>query len=367
MNLHLVVTTFIGGLFFTAAQSVPTTAQPSKVTAELELRIGALGGAYAFGSVEAVTADRYGRVYVLESDMHRARVFDRDGRLRHTLGREGHGPGELDSPVGLAWESDTLLWIIDPGNNRASVFCSNGAYVGDRLLPSAFALAPWPGRFDRSGNLLHYAPAKSGDEFAYVMVKYDSQMVPLDTIIPPTPPAPIEVFETRTERYGVVRASVPFAPKLIWRLDSGAKVWWSWTANFAIYTGADAATPIITSSHSGPRVTGADRAAAIEGLRRFRQVGGRVDQSRIPDKKPALRTFFLDDEDQVWVMPELPNEQTGRRLDWFDGDGKHLGSVALPIRLSSAPPPVMRGGRLYGVEHDELGVPYVVVIRVSSS
>ena len=105
----------------------------------------------------------------------------------------------------------------------------------------------------------------------------------------------------------------------------------------------------------------------MEGLQRFREVGGRVEASRIPDRKPAIRTFFLDDAENIWVIPELPEAATGTRLDRFDETGRRRGHVDLPIRLVTSPTPVVRNNRLYGVEHDDFGVPYVVVFRLSLS
>ena len=194
MRSNPIVSPFMYGWFLTVTIASGVDAQTLDVSAILETRIGALDGPRALGRVEALRVDHHGSVYVLESDEHRVRVFDRDGRFMHTLGRRGHGPGELAEPVGMAWAPDSTLWIIDPGNNRASVYAPDGRLVGDRRLPSAFSLAPWPGRFDRSGNLFHYAPAPGGNEFSYVMVKYDTRLTPLDTVVLPAPREPAAVF-----------------------------------------------------------------------------------------------------------------------------------------------------------------------------
>ncbi len=100
-------------------------------------------------------------------------------------------------------------------------------------------------------------------------------------------------------------------------------------------------------------------------LERFRSVGGRVDERKIPDVKPLLRTFFSDDDGgRVWVMPTTSAAQSGRVLDVFDTAGRGLARATLPFALSPAPEPVCRDGLMYGVIRDEFDVPYVVRGRI---
>ncbi len=112
-------------------------------------------------------------------------------------------------------------------------------------------------------------------------------------------------------------------------------------------------------------VTAADMVDAMASLERFRSVGGRVDERKIPDVKPQLRTLFIDDDEgRVWVMPTTSAAQSGRVLDVFDTTGRGLARATLPFALSPAPEPVFRDGMMYGVTRDEFDVPYVVRGRI---
>ena len=70
------------------------------------LRLGAVDDTdltYVFGDVWDVTLDRAGRLYVLDRQSKDVRVFAETGEHIRTLGREGGGPGELNTPIGLRW------------------------------------------------------------------------------------------------------------------------------------------------------------------------------------------------------------------------------------------------------------------------
>ena len=111
-------------------------------------------------------------------------------------------------------------------------------------------------------------------------------------------------------------------------------------------------------------VTDADRERAREDLKWFTDQGGRADFSTIPDVKPATRSLYFDDEGHLWVHVVTASQDDDPVFDVFDPEGRHLGEVRMPFRLSASPPPVLRGGMLYGVVRDEMDVPYVVRARI---
>ncbi len=98
-------------------------------------------------------------------------------------------------------------------------------------------------------------------------------------------------------------------------------MWWAWTERYAVYVGVESDRPIAGRQRNAVSVTKTERDDALSGLSRFRQVGGRVDPSRIPNVKPPMRSFFLDDANRIWVMPELADGETGRVLEVYDEHG----------------------------------------------
>jgi len=121
----------------------------------------------------------------------------------------------------------------------------------------------------------------------------------------------------------------------------------------------------ITRAFDPVPVTGEDVDSALADLEWFVRQGGKVDRSRIPGVKPAVRGMFVADDGHLWVAPNTRSPtDDGHVFDIFDPEGRYLGPVRLPFPLSSYPPPVIRDGVVIGVTRDELEVPYVIRARI---
>ncbi|MFM9845832.1 MAG: hypothetical protein ACKVP3_01560 [Hyphomicrobiaceae bacterium] len=107
------------------------------------INVYALDGAYikSVGSEEllenpssvAVNSDG-SRIYVVDtgrvdSDLHRVRVFDGDGRHLFDIGRRGPADGEFNLPLGAAVGPNGLLHVVDTGNFRVQVFSPDGHFL----------------------------------------------------------------------------------------------------------------------------------------------------------------------------------------------------------------------------------------------
>ncbi|XP_011406387.1 PREDICTED: RING finger protein nhl-1-like [Amphimedon queenslandica] len=143
-----------------------------------------------------------GHFYIADEDNHRIQVLNPDltfshsfgsrgsanGQFQHprdiaidnqgliymeslwvTFGTEGSGPGQLNTPVGIAIDTaaTSLVYVSELGNNRISVFTSDGVFV------SSF------GRWG-SNNYKFYSPyglTFDEDEFLYVCDHDNGQLV----------------------------------------------------------------------------------------------------------------------------------------------------------------------------------------------
>ncbi|MGD2124075.1 MAG: hypothetical protein PVJ76_20160 [Gemmatimonadota bacterium] len=99
----------------------------------------------------------------------------------------------------------------------------------------------------------------------------------------------------------------------------------------------------------------------MEGLRRFVELGGHVDDRRIRNQKPPIQNLVVDDNDWVWVSLATPGDRRSTLNALLDSDGKLHGFVEIPARLSSTPSPVVKGSHMVGVEADALGVQSVLL------
>ncbi|HEX7091302.1 MAG TPA: 6-bladed beta-propeller [Longimicrobiales bacterium] len=325
-----------------------------------ELRIGRADGdgPDLFGRINSLAVDPGGRIWVLEGHAQELRVFGPDGQYIRTVGRKGGGPGEFAQAVKVELGPDGNLWVMDPQNNRHSVFDTAGTYLEGEHAPGGFVILPWPGGFDRQGRYYSPVPKVGAEGFSLALVVHDAAYQPMDTLEQPRDPVKRERF---TSGDGRLIASVPFSGSLLWRLSPEGTIWALVTDAYRLFelTPDGDTLRTITRRFTPLPVTAADREDIDERLKWFTDQGGRIDPSKIPDTKPPVGRFFIDDADHIWVEVTMPDEQdTGRVFDIFDPDGRYLGAVRLPFTLWSVP--IFRNGALYAVTTDELEVPYVV-------
>lgn len=330
-----------------------------------ELRIGAVDedGPAAFSDIRSLVVDEFERIWVLDGQSAEIRIFDRSGHHVRTVGRSGSGPGEYSQPVHAdAFGGD--VWVVDPGNGRVTVLDSAGHHVEEIRVPGGVTILPWPGGRDREG--AYYVPiVRFRPQFSIMLRRYDRDFSPVDTLVVPSDPVTREEF-TVTSGGQVHDEPVPFQGGLAWRLSPRGRIWGLVTDQYRLFEldNRGDTLRVVTKAHEPVPVSVEERAEALENLQDFVALGGTIDHSRIPDRKPLVDGFFIDGGDHVWVRRAAP---TGSAVDFdvFNATGQYMGTVLVPFALDLHPTPIVRDGRLYGVTRDELGVEYVVVARVS--
>src|ERR1041385_6639498 len=97
---------------------------------------GARDSAY-FYQPNAVLVAPDGSIFVAEGHSSaagaNARIlkFDPNGRLLKIIGSRGSGPGELDQPHTLAFDSRGRLFVGDRANNRIQIFDQDGNHLAE--------------------------------------------------------------------------------------------------------------------------------------------------------------------------------------------------------------------------------------------
>jgi hypothetical protein len=336
-----------------------------------ELRIGSAleEGPAMFGNIAAIEADDDGRIYVADSQAQEVRVFAPDGAHLFTFGRKGGGPGEFEQIAGMGWGPDGHLWVMDATNSRFAVFDRSGRHVTDHRRPGGFVVMPWPGGFDDAGRIYDIGMAPDVERgFRFGLIRYaflgEAGIEPRDTFRIPhfesTATFTIQDSQGRTR----VTASIPFAPGQLWRLGHG-HVWIGTTEAYRLHrlTFEGDTIRIVERAFTPPAVTAAEKDSALAAMAWFTDQGGRVDRSRVPDRKPAFRGLFEDEDHYLWVWPHLP-AGVPDALDLFDPEGRYLGGVPTRVPVSMMPRPVVRGDRFLAVVRDDLDIQYVVRFRV---
>lgn len=343
---------------------------PSPVSEQSPLRLRALPaigshvgeGPKAFGRIGDLEVGENRSVYVLDRLNRVVQVFDERGRHLRSIGREGNGPGEFANPVALTWDPRGRLWVVDPGNNRYTVFSGEGELITTYPRSAEGVVGDWPGGFSPDGRLydvtFEFTPAGPAE----VLVEYEvteEEVTPVRRI--DLPELTRTTFPVFSRPGNIAVEDVPFASQPIWRIGPDGHLWYARTGEPWVYRRSleDGTEQRFGREFEAAAVSKIERDEAIEGLARFLAISGDVDLSVIPETKPHLRGFFFDDADRLWIMRSFEYEQGNDvwPMDVWDAEGNLLGMVG--GTLESTPWPKARAGLVAGVMRTEIGVEFV--------
>jgi tripartite motif-containing protein 71 len=96
--------------------------------AELE-KFGSRGkGTEGFNKPQGLAVDDRGSIFVADTGNYKLKKFNAEGRLLGSLGSEGDGPGQFREAAGLDIDRDGKIFLLDAGKNTLQIFtCEHGA------------------------------------------------------------------------------------------------------------------------------------------------------------------------------------------------------------------------------------------------
>jgi hypothetical protein len=89
-----------------------------------------------FGIIARVATDAKNNVYVLDAQLSEIKVYDADGQLLRTMGREGEGPGEFRRASDMFFMPDGKLGVIQLLPGKIVLLTPEGDPGGDFPLPA---------------------------------------------------------------------------------------------------------------------------------------------------------------------------------------------------------------------------------------
>ena len=321
-----------------------------------------------FGSVASVTLGPDDAVYVADSWNREVRVFGLDGAHRHTFGRMGEGPGEFDGLYSLAWVDDRLL-AMDPHLGRISEFSADGEWLGQRTTVRGLTGSAWNIRFYPVGDNSILAYGVRGDLVESVYVGHDSRGVTGDTVhalaTPPGPAASVTCSFEGGRRLRFFR--IPFGAKFVQHPGPGGVIY-SATADIyriAITRGGSDTLRVIERALPAEPVSDEEWAAQNTEFEEFRreQPDASCDMRALSraSSKPFIENIYVAPDGKLWVEVV---RTAGNRLEFFDPEGRLLGSVpAPPLREQRVP--MFHDDLLVTIRRDDLDLDHIDVWRLA--
>lgn len=358
-------------LAFSCIQQIST---PDTVVVEASLQIGTVEGDdnFVFGLISGIDADQGGRILVSDFRLTRVQVYDSTGDYLQTVGRLGHGPGELQAPSSVAALRSGIWALVDVGSDAYLWFDDQGGPIARRRRPRERRFAREPIRADRTGAFLDSRRGydRSYHEFTIVRVQLNAEdLLTLDSLhIEAIPETGVRLEDPGIGfRGGVFR--VPFAPYTVWTpIDGG--VAYSVDGTYLIqrsYFDGSADTLIHRQSQHGDPIPAvlAEKVLAtpVADLKRLGQRVGAdsrswIEQITIPNRFPPVLGLFSDPFGRIWV---LTGDQRGRPvLDVWNQSGDLLGTIALATGdWPEIEKLAISGSHILGIFEGELGVQVV--------
>jgi len=335
-----------------------------------ELRIGAVDGAgpELWERVGGVAVDGGGRLWVTDVAASQVRVFDNAGRHVRTVGRAGGGPGEFRSPHHIWITPAQEVWVVDPDARRLEVFDTAGSRLhgvalgGHPESVTAEQQYVWTNDGLLYQTITRAAPGPTRNRLAVVRHRWEAgTLTPLDTFRVPNvgPPPRYTTMIELPRGPAMAIIAIPFAHAPRRTLGPDGTVWIS---------EGDGAYRIRRQNVSGDTLRIIERAVepipVPDSVRARMREGlpGDGDAPEIPDVIAPFETFHPSPDGTLWVR-----RRTGPRtyvLDVFDAAGRYQGEAVTDVNLGRFSVQLVTPDALYGTMRDDLGVQYVVAVRI---
>ena len=351
---------------------------------DFDLRIGSLEDIdQAFTSITQLLPSGDGSLFALDSEQNEIYSYSPSGVLQDRLGGSGPGPGEFYLPVSLGWwRGEDSIWVQDLALRRVTIFAKDGEvartfplnevdYATDlriRLVDhflsdgEAVALAN-PRSFERERTDIPLVRL-AGDEVVSELLRLDrsGSTVPIrgdpqgGFMVHPLPDGPLVGFEPAGDLIVVVDRTAhsgdgsPSIEVQAWHARSGL-VW-----NREIPYSASP-IPSRVADSIGSLVHGRFRDMyKNDGLseREIREIHEKT--IVLPRYYPPIHSVVIEAGGRIWLNWAKTIEGPGITI--LNRDGSTLAQVIRPTE--DLPVTAVAGDFAWGVQHDDLDVPYII-------
>ena len=311
--------------------------------------------------------DSKGRIFIPDDALHLIHVFDNDGQLLRTIGREGRGPGEFESVVLTIGSRDELL-IFDWQLRRVQQFeeAANSWEVTNTLDIKQEGMA-FPVRViavDDNSFFVEYVNAHSsnpdaGEAFPFVRLKNHEGTTLIDNV---ATFSKNDALVVRTPNSVSVRPH-PF----------GSETHIYYTGNTLYHVWGGAMNVLKTSLNGNEAKTD-----TLFSIRSPQVPVTSIDWQKIFDKydyedefrraaresevitKSQVAGIAVDDVNRVWLKRNV--DEGSPIWSVFTKNGRLLYNVELPKEFRIME---VRNNLIYGINKDEFDVAEVQVYRIS--
>ncbi len=268
----------------------------------------------AFYQVRGVVASEEGNIFVLDAGNSRVQMFGPDGSYLRTLGGPGQGPGELQTPFGIAITGDRIV-VNDFGNNRLSSWSLDGEHLSDVTPPQRIS-APFMNVL-ADGSIVAFGSEIDRETMAQkrTLVRYSPEGEKLVTLLEfPATPLP-DLAAVRTDPGAMVRSvveSMADPSVILFAIGGGEVVYATPMVEYQVFAKSPAGEWIWALRTAWPRPPFPE--AAKEALisvfaQQMPDQELNADDFDWPEHTAALSAVQVDGHGRIYVFPAIPSAE----------------------------------------------------------
>ncbi|MCY4158784.1 MAG: 6-bladed beta-propeller [Bacteroidetes bacterium] len=324
-----------------------------------------------FGKINSVSVDSKGRVYVSDWDHSSIYVFSEEGELITEIGRRGEGPGEFIRIGELFVGQGDSLFVHDRQNNIVSLFTPiDYKFVRRVRFPFLDSYAPYRfiGVTDEGFVVSYTAFLEDGADNQLNRIN-PVYMIDRSTglLIRTSPITTVKnlgsmVISSRDGAHSMINN--PFHVYPMMRISTQEKMYFAQgdTRSISVYNKSGAFGDSLTWEHDLiPFTSNEIRDTLKEYSRRWRR---HMQKIGVPDFKPAIQTFVVDDLGHVWIQLSSAKGESLSTWIILNQAGVELGVMKLPINVRLT---VIRNGKSVGILKSKNGADILISHAIQQS
>jgi hypothetical protein len=335
------------------------------------LTIGTESDQIYFGLVQSIDVSKSGDIYISDWYTKNIRVFDINGNLTDTIGREGKGPGEFSKIDGSALNDSGYLYVYDPNLIRVSIFgigSSSNALTKTLKIPkleNSTQYGSFPSGinvFNTGGNFLlkYKIPYSAGTSNLNRKQRYVLFSKNGDIIEQPLLTLPVDQRLVKDQRGAISVTSMPFGRSSLLEIGPDDHIYTAWTEelDIKVYNKEGEYIKSITDQVKKISISDADLEQEKEKKSSF-NLSNFSDQ--IPDSHPAFDWFEVDDDGRIWVAVNT-EDRDNYSLKIYNQQGKKITQTKLSKTVEIKE---IRADHAYGIEKGDNGLQSVVRYQIN--
>ncbi len=344
-----------------------------------DLRIGSLTdpdqALTAFNANQLAVADD-GTMFIGQSQDGQIRVYNQDGALLRVIGRSGEGPGEFARLMTIGLQEGEL-YGVDLINASVEFFTPGGEYLRTKTFresPESESRPSPPYTLFPDGTGIASPGRPVGLDSTFTYLRVDSLGVVLDTLLEFPSSRVSASIETGTTRASIRRpfgGPTPFAVspdgQITWTVDdestTGYRLIKRSISGDTLFVGSFEVSPIEVPDSVRQREDSIAMSQAQRAFQDRSQARSFVDEFvPIPKFYPSARAARPSEDGGVWVQL-APNPSAEHQV-WVlhDAEAAPQAKLHLPASINLV---LIRDSKVWGIEFDELDLPYLVRFRIA--